>query len=80
MIMMGEARTLNETSRDMAITYLFAFVIVFLVLAAQFESLTSPIVVILTVPFGLAAAVYALVLTGTSLNIFSQIGLVMLIG
>jgi hydrophobe/amphiphile efflux-1 (HAE1) family protein len=80
MIMQGEARTLNETSRDMAITYLFAFVIVFLVLAAQFESLTSPIVVILTVPFGLAAAVYALLLTGTSLNIFSQIGLVMLIG
>jgi len=80
MVMQGEARTLNETSRDMAITYLFAFVIVFLVLAAQFESLTSPIVVILTVPFGLAAAVYALLLTGTSLNIFSQIGLVMLIG
>ena len=79
-ILQGEARTLNETSRDMAITYLFAFIIVFLVLAAQFESLTSPIVVILTVPFGLAAAVYALFLTGVSLNIFSQIGLVMLIG
>ena len=79
-ILQGEARTLNETSRDMAITYLFAFIIVFLVLAAQFESLTSPVVVILTVPFGLAAAVYALFLTGVSLNIFSQIGLVMLIG
>ncbi|HCR94007.1 MAG TPA: hypothetical protein DIV98_03605, partial [Oceanicaulis sp.] len=52
----------------------------FLVLAAQFESLTGPLVVMLTVPFALAAAVYALFLTGTSLNIFSQIGLVMLIG
>jgi len=80
MILQGEAETLGETSRDLLYTYLFAFVIVFLVLAAQFESLTSPVVVILTVPFGLAAAVYALLLTGTSLNIFSQIGLVMLIG
>lgn len=80
MLMQGEARTLNETSRDMAITYVFAFIIVFLVLAAQFESLTSPIVVILSVPFALAAAVYALFLSGVSLNIFSQIGLVMLIG
>ncbi len=80
MILQGEAETLGETSRDLLYTYLFAFVIVFLVLAAQFESLTSPVVVILTVPFGLAAAIYALFLTGTSLNIFSQIGLVMLIG
>ncbi|MGX6646384.1 efflux RND transporter permease subunit [Maricaulaceae bacterium MS644] len=80
MILQGEAETLGETSRDLLYTYLFAFVIVFLVLAAQFESLTSPVVVILTVPFGLAAAIYALFLTGISLNIFSQIGLVMLIG
>ncbi len=47
---------------------------------AQFESLTSPVIVMLTVPFGLAAAVYALVLAGISLNIYSQIGLIMLIG
>ncbi|MFW5661560.1 MAG: efflux RND transporter permease subunit, partial [Oceanicaulis sp.] len=80
MLLQGEAETLGETSRDLLYTYLFAFVIVFLVLAAQFESLTSPVVVILAVPFGLAAAIYALFLTGTSLNIFSQIGLVMLIG
>jgi len=79
-LLQGEAETLGETSRDMLITYVFAFVIVFLVLAAQFESLTSPIVVILSVPFGLAAAVFALFVTGTSLNIFSQIGLLMLIG
>ncbi|MFW5660258.1 MAG: efflux RND transporter permease subunit [Oceanicaulis sp.] len=80
MLLQGEAETLGETSRELLYTYLFAFVIVFLVLAAQFESLTSPVVVILTVPFGLAAALYALFLTGTTLNIYSQIGLVMLIG
>jgi multidrug efflux pump subunit AcrB len=54
--------------------------VVFLVLAAQFESLGSAVIVILTVPFGLAAAVFALLLTGQSLNLYSQIGLVMLIG
>ena len=62
------------------LTYAFALVIVFLVLVAQFESLTSAAVVILTVPFALAAAVFALFLSGVSLNIYSQIGLVMLIG
>ncbi len=80
MLLQGEAETLGETSQELALTYAFAFIIVFLVLTAQFESLTSPMVIILSVPFALAAAVYALFLTGTSLNIFSQIGLVMLIG
>ena len=80
LIFQGDADTLNEANRDMMLTYAFALVIVFLVLAAQFESLTGPLVVMLTVPFALAAAVYALFFTGTSLNIFSQIGLVMLIG
>jgi len=61
-------------------TYVLAFLIVLLVLAAQFESVNSAVVVVLTVPFGLAAAIYALYLTGISLNIYSQIGLVMLIG
>lgn len=80
MLLQGEAQTLQESNRDMMITYGFAFVIVLLVLVAQFESLTSPIVIILSVPFALAAAVFALFLTGVSLNIYSQIGLVMLIG
>lgn len=80
MIFRGEAATLEETSRDVAITYAVAILVVFLVLAAQFENLASALVVIMTVPFGIAAAVYALWFTGTSINIYSQIGLVMLIG
>lgn len=80
MVLQGEAETLGEASRDILITYGFAFVIVFLALVAQFESLTSPVVVMLTVPFGLAAAIYALALSGASLNIYSQIGLILLIG
>jgi hydrophobic/amphiphilic exporter-1 (mainly G- bacteria), HAE1 family len=77
---MGEAATLNETSRGVGLTFAFAIVVVLLVLAAQFESFVSAVVIVFTVPFGLAAAVLALVLTGGSLNIYSQIGLVMLVG
>lgn len=80
MLLQGEADTLQETSRELQLTYAFAMVIVLLVLIAQFESLTSPVVVLLTVPFALAAAVYALYLSGVSLNIYSQIGLILLIG
>ena len=61
-------------------TFLFALVIVLLVLAAQFESFISALILIATVPFGLAAAVFAMLLTGGSLNIYSQIGLVLLVG
>lgn len=80
LVFLGEALTFEETSNQIAMTYLFAFIIVLLVLAAQFESMNSAIVVMITVPFGIAAAIYALYLTGTSINIYSQIGLVMLIG
>jgi hydrophobe/amphiphile efflux-1 (HAE1) family protein len=76
----GEAATLEESNRETLLTYGFALLIVFLVLVAQFESLTSAVVIMATVPFGLAAAVFALFLTGTTLNIYSQVGLVMLIG
>ncbi len=80
MLLQGEAESLEETSNDLLLTYAFALVIVFLVLVAQFESLTSALVVLLTVPFALAAAMFSLYLSGVSLNIYSQIGLVMLIG
>jgi len=80
LVFLGEAQTFEETSKQVALTYILAFVIVLLVLAAQFESVNSAVVVMLTVPFGIAAAVYALFLTSTSINIYSQIGLVMLIG
>ncbi|WNK00600.1 efflux RND transporter permease subunit [Thalassospiraceae bacterium LMO-JJ14] len=80
LIFLGEAKTLNETSHDLLVTYLIAFVVVFLVLVAQFESITSAVVVMLTVPFGICAAIFALYITGTSINIYSQIGVLMLTG
>jgi multidrug efflux pump subunit AcrB len=76
----NEAATLEETSNEVAITFAFAILIVLLVLAAQFESVLSAVVIVLTVPFGVAAAIFALKLTGSTLNIYSQIGLVMLVG
>lgn len=76
----GEALTFEETSNEVLMTYVLAFLIVFLVLAAQFENVNSAVVVMVTVPFGITSAILALYLTDTSLNIYSQIGLVMLIG
>ncbi len=80
LLFLGDAATLEETSAEMTATYVIALVVVFLVLLAQFESVTSALVVMVTVPFGVCAAVYALWLTGTTINIFSQIGVLMLIG
>lgn len=57
-----------------------AFLIVLLVLAAQFENITSAVSIMVTVPFGIAAAVLAISLSGGTLNYYSQIGLVLLVG
>ncbi|MEZ5921173.1 MAG: efflux RND transporter permease subunit [Parvularculaceae bacterium] len=76
----GEAKILQQSSDSSALVFAFAALIVLLVLAAQFESFVSAAVIMLTVPFGLAAAVFAIQLTGGSLNYYSQIGLVLLIG
>ena len=77
---MAEAKTLGENSNAMLMTFGFAIAIIFLVLAAQFESVLSSIIIMSTVPLGLACAAIALVVTGSSLNVYSQIGLVLLVG
>ena len=77
---LAEAATLDETSAGILITFGFALLVVFLVLSAQFESFVSALVVMATVPLGLACAIFALLLTGGSLNVYSQIGLVLLVG
>lgn len=77
---LGEAATLEENPSGMLLTFGFAIAIIFLVLAAQFESVLSSIIIMSTVPLGLACAVIALLVTGSSLNVYSQIGLVLLVG
>ncbi|MCO6185694.1 efflux RND transporter permease subunit [Rhizobium sp. L1K21] len=79
-IPLAEAATLQQNSQSLATTFGFAVVIIFLVLAAQFESVVSALIIMATVPLGLACAVFAMYLTGNSLNVYSQIGLVMLVG
>jgi HAE1 family hydrophobic/amphiphilic exporter-1 len=80
LIPLAEAATLEENSYGMALTFGFAIAIIFLVLAAQFESVVSSLIIMATVPLGLACAVFALVVTGSTLNVYSQIGLVLLVG
>ncbi|MFD0982466.1 efflux RND transporter permease subunit [Tropicimonas aquimaris] len=80
LIFMGEAATLEESQSGTALVFGVALLVVLLVLAAQFESFASAVVIMLTVPFGLGAAVMAIWLTGGTLNYYSQIGLVILIG
>ncbi|WP_265518569.1 efflux RND transporter permease subunit [Nitratireductor luteus] len=79
-IPLAEAASLGETANSMFTIFGFAIVIILLVLAAQFESFVSALIIMATVPLGLACAVFALILTGTSLNVYSQIGLVLLVG
>lgn len=77
---LAEAKTIGEANNALLVTFGFALVIILLVLAAQFESFWSAIIVMATVPFGVAAGLWAILLTGGSLNIFAQIGLVLVVG
>ena len=79
-IPLAEAKTLGEANSGLAITFGFALVVILLVLSAQFESVWSAVIVMATVPFGLACAVYALLITGGTLNVYSQIGLILVVG
>ena len=76
----GSSKEYFESGNSLAITILFAILIVYLVLAAQFESFRKPLAIILTVPIALTAGLYTLFLTGASINVYSQIGFLMLIG
>jgi len=80
LIPLAEAATLGETNAGLLLTFGFALLVVLLVLAAQFESFVSAVIVMSTVPLGLGCAAVALVLSGGSLNVYSQIGLVLLVG
>ena len=76
----GAARDFVESSSSLRWVFLLAIVLIYLVLAAQFESFIDPFVILLTVPLALAGALLSLWYCGQTLNIFSQIGLIMLIG
>jgi multidrug efflux pump subunit AcrB len=76
----GDSGDYVRSSGQLYLTFLFAVLIVFLVLAAQFESFVHPAIVMVTVPLALLGAVFGLKLHGLSINIFSQIAVIILIG
>ncbi len=76
----GQSRDFAESARSLSLVFALALILVYLVLAAQFESFRDPLIIMLTVPLALAGALTALWSFGQTLNIFSQIGMVMLIG
>ena len=76
----GQSKVFKSTSGGVLTSFVFALLIVFLVLAAQFESFVYPFVIMLSVPLAIAGAIYSLTLMGLSLNVYSQIGIILLIG
>ncbi|KRA17882.1 efflux RND transporter permease subunit [Lysobacter sp. Root604] len=76
----GESREYQAAGGAVLLTFALALLVVYLVLAAQFESFIHPFVIMLTVPLGVLGALIGLALTGGTLNLFSQIGIVMLVG
>ncbi|UYW01707.1 efflux RND transporter permease subunit [Flavobacterium agricola] len=76
----GEARDFMESSSNTLFAFGLAIVLIFLILAAQFESFIDPIIILITVPMAVAGALFSLWLFGQTWNIFSQIGTIMLIG
>jgi multidrug efflux pump len=76
----GESLEYATSGRSIYFIFLLALVVVFLAMAAQFESYIHPFVIMLTVPLAIAGALFGLYLGGLSLNIYSQIGMIMLVG
>ncbi len=76
----GSSKDYAESSSNTLFAFVLALVLIYLVLAAQFESFVDPVIIMLTVPLAIAGAVLSLSLFGQTLNIFSQIGMIMLIG
>jgi len=76
----GESRELKDAGSSLLFVFVLALGFIFLVLAAQFESFVDPLIIMLTVPLTMTGALLALNLTGGTLNIYSEIGLVTLIG
>ena len=76
----GESKEYRESSSSLMFAFILAIVLIYLILAAQFESFKDPLIIMLTVPLAIAGALIFMMCTGVTMNIFSQIGIIMLIG
>jgi multidrug efflux pump subunit AcrB len=78
--LLGPSRDFAESSSNTSFALLLALILIFLILAAQFESFRDPLIIMLTVPMAMAGAMLSLWVFGKTLNIFSEIGMIMLVG
>ena len=76
----GESREFRSSSGSLALVFVLSLLFIYLVLAAQFESFVDPLIIMLSVPLSMLGALLALKLSGGTLNVFSQIGLITLVG
>jgi len=76
----GESRDFKESSSALYVTFFFSIIVVFLVLAAQFESFLNPFIILMAVPLAISGALGALFIAGVSINVYSQIGMILLVG
>jgi multidrug efflux pump len=76
----GESRELEESGSSLYFAFVLALIVVFMVLASQFESLVHPFTVLLAVPLAVTGALFTLALAGSTINVYSQIGMILLIG
>ena len=76
----GESKEYRESSSSLMFAFMLAIVLIYLILAAQFESFKDPLIIMLTVPLAIAGALVFMYCGGVTMNIFSQIGIIMLIG
>jgi multidrug efflux pump len=76
----GDSKDFVESTSSLIFAFVLALILIYLVLAAQFESFRDPVIILVTVPLALIGALLTMAVTGQTLNIFSQIGLIMLIG
>jgi len=76
----GQSEEMQASFRSLAFTLVLAVLLVYLVMASQFESLLQPFVILFTIPLGLIGVVWALFITGTTINVVAFIGLIMLAG
>jgi HAE1 family hydrophobic/amphiphilic exporter-1 len=76
----GQVKILEETTMNMILAFLLASIFMYMVLAAQFESLVHPFIILLTLPLSLPFALISLIATGRSLNLFSALGVLLLLG
>ena len=76
----GDYKDQQESSKDMAMLFLLIVILVYIVMASQFESLSKPFIIMMSIPFAISGVIFALLITGTNLNMIGMLGVIMLAG